>query len=71
MEIIHDNISLYDLRYNDIDVLYYTKRDNKFYVYYIENNILHKLFECDGNNDLYQSANDLDLYLDDLEFIRI
>jgi len=67
IDIIYHNISSYKL-YN-IDTLYYTKRDNNVYVYYIEDNILHKLFECD--NDLYQSANELDLYLDDLEFTHI
>jgi hypothetical protein len=69
IDIIYHNISSYKL-YN-IDTLYYTKRDNNVYVYYIEDNILHKLFECDNDDDLYQSANKLDLYLDDLEFTHI
>jgi len=69
IDIIFHNISSYKL-YN-IDTLYYTKRDGNVYVYYIEDNILHNLFECDNDNDLYQSANELDLYLDDLEFTHI
>ena len=31
-----------DYNFEDIDTLYYTKRDNNVYVYYIEDNILNK-----------------------------
>ncbi len=71
IEVLLDSISLYDLRYDDLDILYYSKRDGNIYVYYIEDNNLHKLFQCDSDDDLYQSAKDLDLYLDDLEFTHI
>jgi hypothetical protein len=72
IEILLDSIDVsYEHDLTDIEVLYYTKRDNKYNIYYIQDNILHKLFECDSDDDLYQSANEFNLCLDDLEFIHI
>lgn len=58
---------------DNLEVLYYTKKDNKVNVYYIEDKTLKPLFNCDnnGNEDLYKLANENDYYINDSELIHI
>lgn len=74
MEVLFYNISYYKQYYlEDLEVLYYTKKDNKVNVYYIEDKTLKPLFNCDnnGNEDLYKLANENDYYINDSELIHI